>query len=170
MLRELGCYRIWIGSESGSQKILDAMQRGVKVDQVRLACRLAQEQGIQVGMFLMWGYEGEEIEDIAATVEHVKQSNPDVFFTTVSYPIKGTGYFDKVRERVELPIAWAEASDRDYVIAGRRGKDYYKLADQWLRSEVEAFRVEGADPARAAQLMSTALKARDSMQSWDRPS
>ena len=51
-------------------------------------------------MFLMWGYEGEELEDIAATVEHVKQSNPDVFFTTVSYPIKGTGYFDKVRERV----------------------------------------------------------------------
>ena len=115
LLRELGCYRIWIGSESGSQKILDAMQRGVKVEQVRRACRLAHEQGIQVGMFLMWGYEGEEIDDIAATVEHVKQSNPDMFFTTVSYPIKGTGYFDKVRERVELPIAWAEASDRDYV-------------------------------------------------------
>ena len=49
-------------------------------------------------MFLMWGYEGEELEDIAATVEHVKASNPDVFFTTVSYPIKGTGYFDKVRD------------------------------------------------------------------------
>ncbi len=102
LLRDLGCYRIWIGSESGSQKILDAMQRGVKVEQVRHACRLAHAQGIQVGMFLMWGYEGEEIEDIAATVEHVKQSNPDVFFTTVSYPIKGTGYFDKVRERVDV--------------------------------------------------------------------
>ena len=153
LLRELGCYRIWIGSESGSQKILDAMQRGVKVEQVRHACRLAHAQGIEVGMFLMWGYEGEEIEDIAATVEHVKQSNPDVFFTTVSYPIKGTGYYDKVRERVELPIAWAEASDRDYVIAGRHGKDYYKLADAWLRNEVEAFRVEAADPARAAELL-----------------
>ena len=103
LLRELGCYRIWIGSESGSQKILDAMQRGVKVEQVRRACQLAQAHGIQVGMFLMWGYEGEELEDIAATVEHVKASNPDVFFTTVSYPIKGTGYFDKVRERVQLP-------------------------------------------------------------------
>ncbi len=102
LLRELGCYRIWIGSESGSQKILDAMQRGVKVEQVRHACRLAHAQGIEVGMFLMWGYEGEELDDIAATVEHVKQSNPDVFFTTVSYPIKGTGYFDKVRERVQL--------------------------------------------------------------------
>ena len=117
-------------------------------------------------MFLMWGYEGEEIDDIAATVEHVKQSNPDVFFTTVSYPIKGTGYFDKVRERVELPIAWADASDRDFVIAGRRGKEYYKLADAWLRNEVEAFRLEAADPARAAELLGTAYLARDSLRSW----
>jgi len=92
-----------------------------------------------------------------------------VFFTTVAYPIKGTGYFDKVREKVEMPIAWAEASDRDYVVAGRRGKDYYKLADQWLRNEVEAFRLEASDPARAAELLVTAQRARDSMRTWDRP-
>ena len=159
-LRELGCYRIWIGSESGSQRILDAMQRGVSVEQVRRACKLAQAHGIQVGMFLMWGYEGEEFEDIAATVEHVKATNPDVFFTTVSYPIKGTGYFDKVRERVLAPIAWHEGSDRDYVIAGRRGRDYYKLADQWLRNEVEATRLESPDPARAAELLGAARRAR----------
>jgi radical SAM superfamily enzyme YgiQ (UPF0313 family) len=166
LLRDLGCYRIWIGSESGSQKILDAMQRGVSVEQVRRSCRLAQAHGIQVGMFLMWGYEGEEIEDIAATVEHVKASNPDVFFTTVSYPIKGTGYFEKVRDRVSLPIDWSEGSDRDYVVAGRHGKEYYRLADQWLRSEVEAFRLEGADPARAAELLETAQRARDSLRAW----
>jgi len=71
-----------------------------------------------------------------------------------------------VRERVELPIAWAEASDRDFVIAGRRGKDYYKLADVWLRNEVDASRLEAADPARAAELMNTAHRARDSMRTW----
>ncbi len=163
LLRELGCYRIWIGSESGSQKILDAMQRGVTVEQVRRSCQLAKKYGIQVGMFLMWGYEGEELEDIEATVEHVKASDPDVFFTTVSYPIKGTGFFDKVRGRLSLPLAWAEASDRDYVIGGRRGKDYYRLADQWLRSEVEAFRLEAANPARAAELLGTARRAREQM-------
>lgn len=166
LLRELGCYRIWIGSESGSQRILDAMQRGVSVEQVRRACRLAQEHGIQVGMFLMWGYEGEELEDIAATVEHVKTTNPDIFFTTVSYPIKGTGYFDKVRDRVDLPVPWIEASDRDYVIAGRRGKDYYKLADQWLRHEVEASRLETKDPGRAAQLLDSAQRARAQLYDW----
>jgi radical SAM superfamily enzyme YgiQ (UPF0313 family) len=166
LLRELGCYRIWIGSESGSQKILDAMQRGVSVEQVRRSCRLAQAHGIEVGMFLMWGYEGEELDDIAATVEHVKASNPDIFFTTVSYPIKGTGYFEKVSERVTMPLDWAEGSDRDYLVTGRHGKDYYKLADQWLRSEVEAFRLETADPARAAELLLSAQRARESMRTW----
>ena len=166
LLRELGCYRIWIGSESGSQKILDAMQRGVSVEQVRRSCRLAQSAGIQVGMFLMWGYEGEEFEDIAATVAHVKASNPDIFFTTVSYPIKGTGYFEKVRGRVAMSVDWAEGSDRDYVIDGRPGRDYYRLADQWLRSEVEASRLEAVDPGRSAELHGLAQQARDSLHAW----
>jgi anaerobic magnesium-protoporphyrin IX monomethyl ester cyclase len=163
LLRELGCYRIWIGSESGSQKILDAMERGVTVEEVRRAIKLAQKHGIKVGMFLMWGYEGEEMEDIAATVEHVKESNPDIFFTTVAYPIKGTPYFDSVRDRVRLPLEWAEASDRDYVIAGRRGRDYYRLADVWLRNEVEASRLASTDPRRATELREAAQIAREDM-------
>jgi radical SAM superfamily enzyme YgiQ (UPF0313 family) len=165
-LRELGCYRIWIGSESGSQRILDAMQRGVSVAQVRRACALAQAQGIEVGMFLMWGYEGEELEDIAATVEHVKATNPEVFFTTVSYPIKGTGYFDKVRARVRAPLAWQDSSDRDYLIAGRHGREYYRLADQWLRNEVEALRIAASDPARAALLAARAREASEALRAW----
>src|SRR5207244_3316086 len=95
-LAGLGCFRVWIGSESGSQKILDAMERGVRVEEVREAVRLCRERGIGAGMFLMWGYEGEELSDIEATVEHVKASLPDVFLTTVSYPIKGTRYYDEV--------------------------------------------------------------------------
>ncbi len=166
LLRKLGCYRIWIGSESGSQRVLDGMERGVTVEQVRHSTKLAQAHGIQVGMFLMWGYEGEELEDIEATVEHVKLSNPDVFLTTVAYPIKGTGYFTKVKDKIGLPLAWTEASDRDYVVAGRRDKEYYKLADRWLRSEVEACRIEGREPARAAELMSAARQAKAAMQNW----
>jgi len=163
VLRELGCYRIWIGSESGSQKILDAMERGVTVEEVRRATKLAQKHGIKVGMFLMWGYEGEEMGDIAATVEHVKESNPDIFFTTVAYPIKGTPYFDSVRDRVRLPSKWAEASDRDYTIAGRHGRDYYRLADVWLRNEVEASRLAFTDPPRAIELREAAQRAREDM-------
>ncbi len=149
-LAGMGCYRVWIGSESGSQRILDAMKRGVTVEQVQQATRLAQRHGIQVGMFLMWGYEGEELPDIEATIEHVKRANPDVFFTTVSYPIKNTPYFEQVRERASLPRAWEIATDRDYVIAGRHSRRYYRFADQWLRNAVAAERSETTDPAEAA--------------------
>ncbi|HTT42888.1 MAG TPA: radical SAM protein [Steroidobacteraceae bacterium] len=159
-LAELGCYRVWIGAESGSQRILDAMQRDVTVTEVHRAIELARRHGIQVGMFLMWGYEGEEIEDIAATIELVRSSNPDIFLTTVSYPIKGTPYFERVRERVRLASPWDESTDRDYQIQGRRGRDYYRLADTWLRSTVEAERLSGADPARAATLQQAAQRAR----------
>ena len=86
------------------------MSRGVKVEQVRDAVALLKGRGIETGMFLMWGYEGEELEDIAATVEHVKLTDPDVFFTTIAYPIKGTPYFDAVADRTHLPVEWATAS------------------------------------------------------------
>lgn len=166
LLKQLGCYRIWIGSESGSQRILDAMERGVSVEQVRNSVKLARRHGIQVGMFLMWGYQGEDIEDVAATVEHVKLCNPDVFFTTVAYPIKGTGYFEKVRDKVELGLSWADASDRDYVVSGRPDRHYYRLADRWLRNEVEASRIEANDAECATVLKDKARDARLAMERW----
>ena len=159
-LAEMGCYRIWIGSESGSQRILDAMQRGVTAEQVQWATRAAQRHGIQVGMFLMWGYEGETVEDIEATIEHVKEANPDIFFTTVSYPIKNTPYYHQVADRLELTKDWEAATDRDFAIRGRHSRAYYKHADRWLRSEVAAFRLEAADPAEAARKRAEAEAAR----------
>jgi anaerobic magnesium-protoporphyrin IX monomethyl ester cyclase len=160
-LAELGCYRIWIGSESGSQRILDAMERGVTAEQVQWATRAAQRHGIQVGMFLMWGYEGETLEDMEATVEHVKKANPDVFFTTVAYPIKNTGYFEDAASRVIATRAWEDGTDRDYAIQGRRSKAYYKQADRWLRGEVAAHRE--IDQALAAARRAEAATAREAM-------
>jgi hypothetical protein len=69
---------------------------------------------------------------------------------------------------VALPIAWDRASDRDYVVVGRHGRDYYRLADQWLRSEVEADRVEPHDPRRAAELLRVARQARAAMNGWSK--
>jgi radical SAM superfamily enzyme YgiQ (UPF0313 family) len=141
ILAELGCFRIWIGSESGSQRILDAMDRGVKVEQVQQAVRMTRERGIQSGMFLMWGYEGEEMEDIEATVQHVRKSNPDVFLTTVSYPIKGTPYYKRVVDRLVQLEPWGKSSDREFRIKGRHSRQFYAQADKLLRSEVERERV-----------------------------
>ena len=158
-LAELGCFRLWIGSESGSQRVLDAMQRGVTVEQVRAATALAKSRGIKAGMFLMWGYQGEEVEDIEATVEHVKLANPDVFFTTVAYPIKGTPYFDEVSSRVVSLKSWADGSDRDYRIRGRHSRRFYQYADQLLRSEVELSRMgNGAGPGSDSGLAVVELR------------
>ena len=144
----MGCYRIWIGSESGSQRILDAMERGVTVEQVQWATHAAQRHGIQVGMFLMWGYDGETIEDIEATVEHVKQANPDVFFTTVSYPIKNTAYFhDGGGPGGRHPRLGRGAPTATTACAAGHSRAYYQQADRWLRSEVAASRLEATDPA-----------------------
>ena len=162
-LADMGCYRIWIGSESGSQRILDGMERGVKVDQVIWAAAAAKRYGIQVGMFLMWGYPGEQIEDIAATVELVKKCQPDIHLTTVAYPIKNTGYFRKEADSVVLDKEWSEATDRDHRIRGRHSRTYYKQADLWLKNEVEAARIESQNPHEAALQREAAMRARASM-------
>jgi len=140
-LAEIGCYRVWIGSESGSQKILDAMERGVTVKQVQEAVAQCKSRGMQTGIFLMWGYEGEEIQDVEATIQHVKKTNPDVFLTTVSYPIKGTPYFSEVVNRVEPTRPWPVSSDRDLKIKGRHSRRFYGFADQLLKAEVELARL-----------------------------
>jgi radical SAM superfamily enzyme YgiQ (UPF0313 family) len=147
-LAEMGCMRVWIGSESGSQRVLDAMERGVTIAQVREAFRLVKSRGIQAGMFLMWGYEGEQIEDIESTVDHVAACAPDVFLTTVSYPIKGTGYHDDVGHRLVQLEDWRSSTDRDLRIQGRHSRRYFQFADELLRSRM--------DPAASGPRMAAA--------------
>jgi anaerobic magnesium-protoporphyrin IX monomethyl ester cyclase len=165
-LAEIGCFRVWIGSESGSQRVLDAMERGVTVEQVRSAVALCRANGIQTGMFLMWGYEGEELEDIEATVQHVKRTNPDIFFTTVAYPIKGTPYFAEVADRVEALKPWNLSSDREVRVRGRHSRRFYSFADRLLRSEVELERVQAKsdiDLPTIHKLQSEAAQAREGL-------
>lgn len=159
-LAELGCFRVWVGSESGSQRILDAMQRGVTVAQVRSAVALLKQHGIQTGMFLMWGYEGEQLEDIEATVEHVKQCRPDVFFTTVSYPIKGTPYYQEVESRLVHIQGWNGGTDRDFQIRGRHSRRFYGNADELLRSETAS----EPDPARIGAARQALWETRDEVE------
>jgi len=139
-LVELGCWRVWIGSESGSQRVLDAMQRRVDVDRVVHASDLLRRRGIQVGMFIMLGYDGEEDVDLRATITHLKRSSPDIFLTTLSYPIKGTPYYAQVASRIRTDRPWTEQSDRDLTVAGRRPRRYYDFARRWIVGEVDRHR------------------------------
>ncbi len=137
LLRDTGCRRIWIGSESGSQRILDRMKRGVKAEQVRRMVKLCRAAGMETGMFLMWGYEGETREDIEATLQHVADCDPDIVLTTVAYPIKGTEYYEELarQNRVLAPLPWQEMTDRDYRVPGRPPRLYYHLVDRRLQGE-----------------------------------
>jgi radical SAM superfamily enzyme YgiQ (UPF0313 family) len=92
-------------------------------------------------MFLMWGYEGEEMEDIEATIRHVSKTKPDIFFTTVSYPIKGTPYYQQVQSKLVQLKPWAQTSDREIRIAGRHSRAYYAHADKLLHDEVQFARL-----------------------------
>ena len=136
ILAELGCWRIWIGAESGSQRILDKMQRGTNADRVCELIPLLQKHGIKVGLFIMLGYDGEETEDLKATAEFLKRANPDVFFTTVVYPIKGTTFYNEVQDRVFPLDSWHTGSDRDYRLDGNHTPRYFKFANRWLLNEV----------------------------------
>ena len=166
-LAGMGCFRIWIGSESGSQRLLDAMERGVTVEQVQTAVALCRAAGIQTGMFLMWGYEGEDLSDIEATVTHMKKTDPDIFFTTVAYPIKGTPYFSEIADRVEILKRWSDTSDREFRIRNRHSREFYRFADKLLRSEVELKRLDhkpDADAASITELRNGIAEARAGMQ------
>jgi len=131
-LAAMGCFRVWLGSESGSQRILDAMDRRVTLAQVRNATRWLQAEGIAVGMFFMWGYPGETLADIRATVRHVVACDPDVVLSTTAYPIAGTPFQQEVADRSVPLKPWHEGSDRDQALRGRHSRRYYALASRWL--------------------------------------
>lgn len=158
-LAELGCTKLWLGSESGSQRILDAMRRDVTVDCIRDMTRTAQRHGIQVGLFVMLGYEGEEVEDIEATVDHLKQTAPDAFLTTVSYPIKGTPYFREVESRLLDRVPWHERTERDLSVKGRHSRRFYRFADRWMVYSVALHRAWKSSDRDYAKLAGTFINA-----------
>lgn len=165
-LAEMGCWRLWNGSESGSQRVLDAMDRKVKVEDVHAKTHLLKRYGIQTGMFIMLGYEGETLQDIEETTEHLKKSNPDIFLTTIAYPIKGTPYHAQVESRLLTDRAWHERSDRDLTVAGRYSKRFYGHATRWMVNEVALHQARvngGVSAKRRARLWLNAQLGRAGM-------
>ncbi len=156
-LLDLGCFRIWIGSESGSQRILDAMERRVRVETIQHATRRLKSRGIEVGFFIMVGYEGEEEQDIVATVDHIRLSAPDVVLTTTAYPIHGTAYAGDLADRAVNQTPWALTSDRETVVKGRRSRRYYDAARAWIENDAEAHSLRGR--GRSLEALKPAMKA-----------
>lgn len=136
VLKEAGCFRVWIGAESGSQRIIDAMDRRVDVQQVRAMIQSARRTGIEAGTFIMLGYPGETEADIRETVVHLKESNPDLFTITVAYPIKGTGLYEEVQASSFSALPWERRTDRDLDFRRTYSRRYYDFAVRWTVNSV----------------------------------
>lgn len=135
-LKASGCFRVWIGAESGSQKVIDLMDRRVEVEQVRDMIRLARHHGLQAGTFIMVGYPGETKEDIFETVHHLKAAEPDLFTITVTYPIKGTPLYAEVEDRFVTSLPWESSTDRDIDFKRTYNRRYYDYAIQMINNEM----------------------------------
>lgn len=155
-LAAMGCYRIWIGAESGSQRVLDAMDRRTDAVRMREMTRLLKSRGIRVGTFIMLGYEGEGWEELDATARHLRASLPDDLLTTIAYPIKGTPYYEEVASKVVPQRPWDQGSDRDLAVQGRFSPGFYGHAQRWLAGEL-AFAAEWRRSDRSLLRLAKAL-------------
>jgi len=136
LLQQSGCFRVWIGAESGSQKIIDAMDRRVKVEDVRKMIQLVKSYGIEAGTFIMLGYPGEDEADIKETLHHLKTSEPDHYTITVAYPIKGTPLYTEVENLFTQDLAWDQSTDRDIDFIRTYNRKYYDHAINWIHYEM----------------------------------
>ncbi len=136
LLKEAGCYRIWIGAESGSQKIIDAMDRRVDVDVVKTAIQKTNSLGIETGTFIMLGYPGEDEKDISETITYLKAANPTHFTITVAYPIKGTSLYNEIEDKITVQPNWETSTDRDIEFTRTYSRKFYDYAVRKVVNEV----------------------------------
>ena len=140
LLKEIGCFRIWIGAESGSQKIIDLMDRRVDVNVVKETIQKTNAIGIETGTFIMLGYPEETKEDINQTIKYLKEANPTFYTITLAYPIKGTSLYEEVKNKIIHQPNWQTSTDRDIDFKRTYSRKFYDFAVSKVVNEVEAHR------------------------------
>ncbi len=133
-LAQSGAETVWIGAESGSQKILDAMDKGTTVVQIQQARKLLQQKGVKVAFFLQFGYLGETREDIDATLKMVLQLMPDEIGISVSYPLPGTKFYEHVRGMLKEKQNWSDSDDLAMMFAGTYSPHFYKVLHRYVHN------------------------------------
>jgi anaerobic magnesium-protoporphyrin IX monomethyl ester cyclase len=129
---------VWLGVESGSQKILDAMEKGSAVEEVVQATRNLRAQGIRVGWFVQLGYPGEEWDDLALTRELLVAEKPDDIGVSVAYPLPGTPFYDRVRMDLRSKANWSDSDDLAMMFRGTYSTHFYREIRDLLHAEVNA--------------------------------
>jgi len=175
-LRDAGCQEAWIGAESGSQKILDSMNKGTTVAEILSARERLKMVGIRVGFFIQVGYIDEQFEDIVATRSLLESAQPDEIGVSVSYPLPGTKFYDLVKAQLRAKTHWHESNDLDMLFKGTYISDFYRTVRNLLHDQValqtadlpllpEHERAADAIAQRWQELMRNELKYRSSGQS-----
>jgi radical SAM superfamily enzyme YgiQ (UPF0313 family) len=133
-LARAGCENVWMGAESGSQKVLDAMEKGIRVEQIFRATRLLRERGIRVSFFLQFGYPGEEWSDIEKTLDMVRTARPDDIGISVSYPLPGTPFHERVQRDLREKSNWTDSEDLDLMFQGTYPPEFYRALYKLVHS------------------------------------
>jgi anaerobic magnesium-protoporphyrin IX monomethyl ester cyclase len=135
-LRDAGCKEAWIGAESGSQRVLDAMNKGTKVAEITTARARLKAAGVRVGFFIQLGYLDEELADILATRELLETARPDDIGVSVSYPLPGTKFYELVKAQLGAKTHWQESDDLEMMFQGTYTSDFYRTIRDLLHEQV----------------------------------
>jgi anaerobic magnesium-protoporphyrin IX monomethyl ester cyclase len=156
-LAESGLEEVWIGAESGSQRILDAMDKGITVAQIAEARRKLKAHGVRVGFFLQFGYLGETTADVDLTIRMLEELMPDDIGISVSYPLPGTRFFDKVKDELGSKRNWTDSDDLAMMFRQEQRPAYYKRLHRYVHKR---FRRRQALDAWSDLLRGSAAPAR----------
>jgi len=126
-LAKAGCKTVWLGAESGSQKILDAMDKGDTVADIYHAAKMLRTNGIEVGFFLQFGYPGETWDDVQKTLKMVRECAPDDIGISVSYPLPGTKFFERVKLELGEKQNWVDSEDLAMLYRGPFPTEFYRI-------------------------------------------
>jgi anaerobic magnesium-protoporphyrin IX monomethyl ester cyclase len=139
-LARAGAKEVWIGAESGSQRILDAMEKGITVEQTRTAVARLRAHGVRVALFLQFGYTGEQWAEVQATRTMVRELLPDDIGISVSYPLPGTRYYAETAARLGAKRNWSASDDLDPLIPGRFSPKFYQALSRVVHAELRILR------------------------------
>ncbi len=139
-LAKAGCKTVWLGAESGSQRILDAMDKGDKVADIVRAAQLLRENGIEVGFFLQFGYPGETWGDVQKTLKMVRECAPDDIGISVSYPLPGTKFFERVKLELGEKQNWVDSNDLAMLYRGPFPTEFYRILHGRVHYEFRAWK------------------------------
>lgn len=131
-LARAGCFNIWMGAESGSQKVLDAMDKGTTVEQIYQATALLKKNGIHPSFFIQFGYPGETKEDIAKTIRMIKDLLPYEMGISVSYPLPGTQFHERVKADLTKKTNWTDSDELLLMFRNTYPPQFYKKLHRYV--------------------------------------